>query len=92
MFRNLLSSRAILAGLVFFVLCVVGSLLYSWHVQRTTKTELAETYGELDTENRNQTHLAADTEDKQTVVTKSDTGGTFPLKQLALSDSHYAHP
>ena len=39
MFRDLLSSRLIQAGLVFFVLVVGGSLLYSWHVHRTTEAE-----------------------------------------------------
>ena len=38
MFRDLLSSRLIQAGLAFFVIVVVGSLLYSWHAQRTTET------------------------------------------------------
>lgn len=37
MFRYLLSSRWIQGGFVFFLLCVGGSLLYSWHVQRTTE-------------------------------------------------------
>ena len=37
MFRDLLSSRLIQAGLIFFVIVVGGSLLYSWHVQRTTE-------------------------------------------------------
>lgn len=41
MFRDLLSSRAIQVGLAFFVLVVGGSLLYSWHVQRTTAAEFA---------------------------------------------------
>ncbi|RKU12530.1 hypothetical protein C6503_17230 [Candidatus Poribacteria bacterium] len=41
MFRNLLSSRWFQAGLAFFVLCVGGSLLYSWHVHRTTEANLA---------------------------------------------------
>lgn len=41
MFRDLLSSRLIQAALVFCVLCVVGSLLYSWHLQRTTEKEMA---------------------------------------------------
>jgi len=40
MFRDLLSSRLIQAGLVFFVLVVSGSLIYSWHVHRTTEAEL----------------------------------------------------
>ena len=43
MFRDILSSRAILIGLVFFVLMVASSLLYSWHVRRTTEAELEST-------------------------------------------------
>ena len=39
-FGDLLSSRAIQVGLVFFVLVVSGSLLYSWHTFRTTENEL----------------------------------------------------
>ncbi len=41
MFRDLLSSRLIQAGLVFFVLVVGGSLLFSWHVDRVTDREMA---------------------------------------------------
>ena len=41
MFRDLLSSRLIQAGLVVFSVCVAGSLVYSWHVHRTTAAELA---------------------------------------------------
>lgn len=40
MFRVILSSRGIIAGLVFFVLIVGGSLLYSRHVRRTSEMEL----------------------------------------------------
>ena len=40
MFRDLLSSRWFQGGFAFFVLCVWGSLLYSWHVHRTTEAEL----------------------------------------------------
>lgn len=40
MLRDLLSSRTIQAGLAFFVLVVGGSLLYNWHIQRTTAAEL----------------------------------------------------
>ena len=39
MFRDLLSNRLIQASLVFFVLVVVGSLIYIWHVERTTEAE-----------------------------------------------------
>ncbi len=41
MLSHLLSSRLIQAGIVFCVLCVVGSLLYSWHDKRTTEKALA---------------------------------------------------
>ena len=34
MFRDLLSSRLIQAGIVFFLLCVGGSVLYSWYTTR----------------------------------------------------------
>ena len=37
MLGDLLSSRLFQGGLVFFVLVVGGSLLYSWHVHRTTE-------------------------------------------------------
>jgi len=40
MFRELLSSRLIQVGLVFFVLVVGGSLLYSWHADRKMAAEL----------------------------------------------------
>ena len=40
MFRDLLSSRLILGGLVFFVLVIGGSLLYSWHALRTTESDM----------------------------------------------------
>lgn len=43
MFRDILASRAILAGLVFFMLIVSGSLFYSWHVRRATEAEFAQT-------------------------------------------------
>ena len=39
MLRDLLSSRLIQLGFVFFVIIVGGSLLYSWHVQRITEAE-----------------------------------------------------
>ena len=41
MFYNILSMRPIQIGVAFFVLVVGGSLLYSWHVRRTTDAELA---------------------------------------------------
>lgn len=68
MLPNLLSNRAILAGLVFFVLFVGGSSLYSWHVHRTTQAELAETQRKVQPlKNMNELHTAADTVDTSTV-------------------------
>ena len=43
MFRALLSSRLIQVGLVFFVVVVSGSLLYSWQIRRTTVAEFTRT-------------------------------------------------
>ncbi len=40
MLRDLLSSRWFQRGLVFFLLVVGGSLLYSWHVLRTTESDM----------------------------------------------------
>ena len=42
MLRDLLSSRWFQGGFAFFILCVGGSLLYSWNVQRTTEAEFGE--------------------------------------------------
>ena len=39
MLSDLLFSRLIQGGLVFFLLVVGGSLLYSWHIQHTTEAE-----------------------------------------------------
>ena len=40
MFRNILSSRSLIAGFAFFVVIVGGSWIYSWHVRRTSEAEL----------------------------------------------------
>ena len=40
MFRHILSSRGLIVGLVFCVVSVGGSLLYSWHARRATEAEL----------------------------------------------------
>jgi len=60
MLRELLSSRLIQGGLVFFLLCVVGSLLYSWQAQRATEPELGGTtpQGVSSIEKRPQTKTA----------------------------------
>ena len=62
MFRDMLAgSRAIQTGLVFFVVVVGGSLLYSWHVHRTTDAELTETRRKVQPlENKNETRPLLD--------------------------------
>ena len=62
MFRDILASRSILVGIVFFLLVVGSSLLYHWHVRRTTDGELAPSEALLQhLENRNEARTAADT-------------------------------
>ena len=43
MFRDILSSRSIIFGLVFFVLIVGAAQWYSWQVRRSSSTEMART-------------------------------------------------
>ena len=43
MFKDLFSNRRFLGALAFFVLCVVGSLLYMQHVEKQSAREFAET-------------------------------------------------
>ena len=40
MFKDLFSNRLLIGAFAFFLFCVGGSLLYSWHVQRSTEAEL----------------------------------------------------
>ena len=86
MFRDLLSgSRAIFVGFVFFVLVVGGSLLYSWHVQRMTDAEVAETHRKVQPhENENEIHTVADTVDTSEVdfeQTPLETNDTQPIAE-----------
>ena len=70
MFRDMLSSRGIIFGLVFFVLIVGGSLLYSWHVRRNSAAEIARTSQSLQQlGDRKETRTAQD----PTVSTNSET-------------------
>ena len=69
MFRDIFSgSRLILAGLVFFVLVVGGSLLYSRHARRTNEIEVARTEQPAQPpENRKEIHTQQDTVDTSTL-------------------------
>ena len=77
MFPDLLSSRWFQGGFAFFVLIVGGSLLYSWHVHRTTDAELAETQRKVQSlKNKNDTRTTVDTTNTSTVDFKR--AGTDP--------------
>ena len=69
MFRDIFSgSRLILAGLVFFVLVVGGSLLYSRHARRTSEIEVARTERPVQPpENRKEIHTRQDTVETNTL-------------------------
>ena len=41
MLKSLFSNRLFIGVLAFFVFCVCGSLLYSWHIVRTTENEIS---------------------------------------------------
>ena len=80
MFRGLLSSRLIQVGLVFFVVVVSGSLLYSWHVHRTTDAEFPQTDVVL-----HETRSEQDTVDTSTVdFEQSET--PLELDDLQMAD------
>ncbi len=67
-FRDIFSSRSLLAGLVFFLVCVGSSFLYNRHVRRTTQDELARSDGLLQQrERKDKMPPAADTVDTSSV-------------------------
>ena len=92
MFRDIFSSsRALLVGFVFFVLVVGGSLLYSWHVHRTTDAELARTDAVLQHVNRNETRAAEDTVDTS-IVDFEQAGTDLETDDAQRSDGTGALP
>ena len=61
MLQNIHSSRAVLAGIVFCVLIVGGSLIYSWYIRRTTVTAPTPSDALLhQRENQNEARTTAD--------------------------------
>ena len=94
MFRDLLSSRLIQAGLAFFVLVVGCSLLYSWHVQRTTETEFGKKPLAVESlKNKQETSTApvdfqtegsVDTPDESTDTHKPNTTEALPNETESL--------
>ena len=62
MFRDILSNKGVLAALLFCVLIVVGSQLYSWHVKRGIEADEARTQQFLQQlETQKETHTVQDT-------------------------------
>lgn len=87
MFRDLLSSRVIQAGVIFCVVIVGCSLLYSWHVRRTTEAELEQQERFLQQrENKKEPHTP------QNTVT-IDTEGLDPQEApFAIEDLSESNP
>ncbi len=79
MFRNIFSSRLIQVGLVFFVVIVGGSWLYSWHVHRTTDTEFTRTDVALHETRSEQNTVDTSTVDFQQTGTDLETDETQPM-------------
>ena len=62
MFRDILSNKGVLAALLFCVLIVAGSQLYSWHVKRGIQADEARTQQFLQQlETQKKTHAVQDT-------------------------------
>lgn len=92
MFRDILSgSHAILVGLVFFVVVVGGSSLYSWHVHRMTEVQLLETQRKVQPlKNKNVTRIGQDIDvptdtetfgETQTPIVSDDMPEAAPIVQ-----------
>ena len=58
MLKSLFSNRLFIGALAFFVLCVGGGTLYSWHVHRTTESDMARHDQFLQGINENETRPA----------------------------------
>lgn len=91
MLRDLLTSRAILAGLAFFVLVVVGTELYSWHVRRTGAAELQRTIQALQAlKNRNAAYTSQAPETRtptaEVQIDRHNTGPQIADDTAAFSD------
>ena len=93
MLRYFLSHRSIQAGVLFFVVVVLGSLLFEWYVRRTVDTDLAQSDIILQHLERNEIQTAADPietgqvdftqtearpETEDTHATKTDTLAALP--------------
>lgn len=76
MFKDLLSSRWIQGGLVFFVVVLSGSQLYSWHVRRTALLESATIHKAVAAQDSKaqETHASPSTAETQTQSSCCESG------------------
>ena len=86
MFRGLLSNRLIQVGIIFFVVVVGGSLLYSWQTRRATGTEFPQTDVALP-----ETRSEQDTVDTSTVDFEQ-TGTLLEADDSQISDDSEMSP
>lgn len=106
MLQNIHSSRAVLAGIVFCVLIVGGSLIYSWYIRRTTVTAPTPSDALLhQRENQNEARTTADTIDpnpvdfeqpetlleSEYIQTNADDPGALPSNDAAPGGGNSAH-
>lgn len=61
MLKDLFSNRLFIGALAFFIFCVVGSLLYMWHVERQGAEDLAEVQARVKAFNERQKAARAET-------------------------------
>ena len=89
MLRDLLSSRWFQCGFAFFVLCVSGSLLYSWHVHRTTEAEFGKRPQPVVSPLKNKTETNTAPVDFQTegVVNTPDANTDTPMSDATEAET-----
>ena len=88
MLRDLLSSGWFQGGFAFFVLCVGGSLLYSWHVQLTTEAEFGKRpQPVVSLENKQETSTAPVDFQTEGIVNTPDENTNTPMSDETEADT-----
>lgn len=92
MLRDILSSRLVLGGLIFFVLIVGGTQLYSWHVRRTSQEALEQTKRKVQRlENKKETRTTqevnvpteTETPEETQTLEETDSLNGFPMDDVS---------
>ncbi len=89
MLQSILSSRAILGGLVFFIMIVGGSWIYTWYVERDIKREASRTIqsnlqGAPHPEERSSTENTQKTETLDTPQTEGANTGSVEKQETEI--------